>query len=471
LTPLNHTYWVWDVEDQEISFDTFFLNQFELNGADSVTPLLFWENFISKGDYTLFLKEIKALLREPQKNSFSIQTGLQRPVENFSSAEITGKLHGSKRIVGQIKLLTGKPLKNDTYLMKLLMDHLPHSIFFKDEQSRFLRINKTCAIKFGLSKPEEAIGKTDFDFFEDEHARVAMDDEKEILKTGRPIIDKEEKEVFSDENQSIRWTSTSKFPMYNSEGEIIGTFGITKDITEKKNQQDELKETIDIISHQNSRFQNFAHIVSHNLRNHAGNITMILSLIETADSEEELQDFMDYLGTASDRLNETIQDLNNIVDAQYNTNLEFKQLNLFKNLQNVKDILSSEIMIHNVEFIESVPRDLEIEYNPAYLESILLNLISNAIKYSHPDRKPEIEVTVNQDNSGTILTISDNGIGLDLEKYGNDLFGMYKTFHSNKNSKGIGLYITKNQVESLGGRVEVESEPGEGSTFTIFFGS
>ncbi len=468
---IDQTYWVWDVEDQEISFDKSFLNQFGLTETEALKPLQFWENLIIGGDYTLFLKEIKDLLRVPDKSSFSIQTGLKCRTDDFSSAEITGELHSPKRIAGQIKLLNQKPFEDDSYLMKLLMDHLPHSIFFKDEQSRFLRINKTCAKKFGLNKPVDAIGKTDFDFFEDEHARSAMNDENEIIKSGNPIFDKEEKEVFSDEKQSVRWTSTSKFPMYNREGEIIGTFGITKDITEKKNQQDELRETIDIISHQNSRFQNFAHIVSHNLRNHAGNITMILSLIETADSDQELNDFLEYLSTASDRLNETIQDLNNIVDAQYNTNLEIKPINLFKNLQDVKDILSSEIMIHNAEFIESVPKDLVIEYNPAYLESILLNLISNAIKYRHPDRKPEIEIAVNKNGKETILTISDNGIGLDLEKHGTDLFGMYKTFHSNKNAKGIGLYITKNQVESLGGRIEVESEPGKGSRFTIFFDS
>ncbi|MDZ7754873.1 PAS domain-containing sensor histidine kinase [Rhodohalobacter sp.] len=467
---INQTYWVWDVEDQEISCDKSFLNQFELTESVFLTPLHFWESLIDPEHYTLFLKEIKDLLRNPDKSSFSIQTALKCQAGEFSSAEISGELHNPKRIAGEIKLHSQKPFEDDSYLMKLLMDHLPHSIFFKDQQSRFLRINKTCSGKFGLNHPGEAIGKTDFDIFEDEHAQSALDDEKEILKTGEPIIDKEEKEVFSDD-KSVRWTSTSKFPMYNSEGEIIGTFGITKDITENKNQQDELRETIDIISHQNSRFQNFAHIVSHNLRNHAGNITMILSLIEEADSDQELEDFMGYLATASDRLNETIQDLNNIVDAQYNTNLEFKPLNLYKNLQNVKDILSSEIMIHNVKFKESIPEDLEIEYNPAYLESILLNLISNAIKYSHPDRKPEVEISASQNGEDTILTVSDNGIGLDLKKHSDELFGMYKTFHSNKNSKGIGLYITKNQVESLGGRIEVDSEPGKGSSFTIHFGS
>jgi len=470
LNLIDQTYWVWDVEDQEISCDNRFLNQFELTDNEFLTPLHFWESLIDPKDYTLFLREIKDLLRNPDKSSFSIKTGFKCQADEFKCAEITGELHNPKRIAGEIKLHSQMPFEDDSYLIKLIMDHLPHSIFFKDKQSRFLRINKTCAKKFGLNNPEEAIGKTDFDIFEDEHAQAALDDEKKILKTGEPIIDKEEKEVFSDD-KSVRWTSTSKFPMYNSEGEIIGTFGITKDITKNKKQQDELNETIDIISHQNSRFQNFAHIVSHNLRNHAGNITMILSLIETADSEQEMEDFMEYLATASDRLNETIQDLNNIVDAQYNTNLEFKPLNLFKNPKDVKDILSSEIMIHNVKFKESVPEELEIEYNPAYLESILLNLISNAIKYSHPDRKPEVEISANQNGEETILTISDNGIGLDLDKYGDDLFGMYKTFHSNKNSKGIGLYITKNQVESLGGRIKVDSKPGKGTSFTIYFGS
>ncbi|MFO7800039.1 ATP-binding protein [Rhodohalobacter sp.] len=466
----NKTYWVWDVEDQEISCDKRFLNQFDFTDSEFLTPLHFWENLIGPDDYTLFLKEIKDLLRNPDKSTLSIQTGLKCPPGEFISAEITGELHSPKRIAGEIKLLTQKPLQYDSYLMKMLMDHLPHSIFFKDQQSRFLRINKTCSEKFGFDSPEEAIGKTDFDIFEDEHAQSALDDEKKILNTGEPIIDKEEKEVFTDD-KSVRWTSTSKFPMHNSKGEIIGTFGITKDITENKKQQDELRKTIDIISQQNSRFQNFAHIVSHNLRNHAGNITMILSLIDKADSDQELEDFMEYLATASDRLNETIQDLNNIVDAQYNTNLEFKPLNLFNNLQNVKDILSSEIMIHNVEFIESIPENLEIEYNPAYLESILLNLISNAIKYSHPDRKPKVEISANKNGEETILRISDNGVGVDLDKHGNDLFGMYKTFHSNKNSKGIGLYITKNQIESLGGRIEIESEPGKGSRFTVYFDS
>ena len=108
-----------------------------------------------------------------------------------------------------------------------------------------------------------------------------------------------------------------------------------------------------------------------------------------------------------------------------------------------------------------------VKYNPAYLESILLNFISNSIKYAHPDRTPII--TLSFDKIKNEMKISDNGLGIDLKKYGSSLFGMYKTFHNNKDAKGIGLFITKNQIEAMGGKISIESEPNVGTTFTVYF--
>ncbi|WP_333878800.1 ATP-binding protein, partial [Flavobacterium sp.] len=93
--------------------------------------------------------------------------------------------------------------------------------------------------------------------------------------------------------------------------------------------------------------------------------------------------------------------------------------------------------------------------------------ISNAVRYSHPDRKPMISITYNEKNKA--LTIADNGIGIDLKKNGDNLFGMYKTFNSNPDAKGIGLFISKNQIDAMGGRIETQSEVNKGTTFTIFF--
>jgi signal transduction histidine kinase len=229
----------------------------------------------------------------------------------------------------------------------------------------------------------------------------------------------------------------------------------------------ELSNSLNIIGEQNKRLMNFAHIVSHNLRNHAGNIGMLLSLYDTEESQEEKEELLDHLRMASNQLNESINDLNEIIDQQYKTSNDRKQINLKNYISKIKEILTTDILAQNVTFKEDVPEDLTLKYNPAYLESIILNLLSNAIKYRHPDRQLVIEVEASEHNKHVHLRVSDNGLGIDLDKHGDKLFGMYNTFHDNKNSKGIGLFITKNQIESMGGSIEVESEPNKGTTFKI----
>jgi signal transduction histidine kinase len=104
----------------------------------------------------------------------------------------------------------------------------------------------------------------------------------------------------------------------------------------------------------------------------------------------------------------------------------------------------------------------------AYLDSIVLNLISNAIKYRKPDESPVITIQSGELNRQNWFSIRDNGMGIDLKKYGDRIFGMFKTFHGNRDARGIGLFITRNQIEALGGKIEVNSTPGEGSTFTVY---
>jgi len=111
----------------------------------------------------------------------------------------------------------------------------------------------------------------------------------------------------------------------------------------------------------------------------------------------------------------------------------------------------------------------EIDFVPAYLESILLNFTSNALKYRNPNVPLVITIESDIEVGKPILQVSDNGLGIDLIKYGEQIFGMYKTFHGNPNARGIGLFMTKNQVESLGGKISVESEPNKGTAFKIQF--
>jgi diguanylate cyclase (GGDEF)-like protein/PAS domain S-box-containing protein len=130
------------------------------------------------------------------------------------------------------------PLEDEVFLLATLMDNVPDSIYFKDRQSRFTRINRYAAARFGVANPADAVGLTDFDFFSDEHATKALRDEQEILRTGQPLVNVEEKETRADGD--VRWISTTKLPLRDRAGNIVGTFGISRDITHRKHVEEQL---------------------------------------------------------------------------------------------------------------------------------------------------------------------------------------------------------------------------------------
>ncbi|GIZ10580.1 PAS domain S-box protein [Flavobacterium sp. UMI-01] len=244
--------------------------------------------------------------------------------------------------------------------------------------------------------------------------------------------------------------------------------GIMIDITKTKEIEQDLNNSFKLVSEQNKRLLNFSYIVSHNLRSHTSNITSLTDLIETSDSVEETNEYVLLLKRVSTALNETLENLNEIVNIQSNVGLVTETINLKNYIDNTLKVLSNNIITNDVEIVSTVTPDTEIIYNPAYLESILYNLISNAIRYRHPDRKAIISISLSSENNKKVLQISDNGIGIDLKKHGSKLFGMYKTFSNNPDSKGVGLFITKNQIEAMGGKITIESEVNMGTTFKIF---
>lgn len=246
---------------------------------------------------------------------------------------------------------------------------------------------------------------------------------------------------------------------------IIGTHA---DISRIKEKEAELKNTIDIIGEQNRRLLNFAHIVSHNLRSHSGNFEMMLKLHEEAETEAEKAEMLSHIHTISEKLTETITHLNEVVMVQTSIDLQRQRINLHDAAERTKKILTASISAKKARVSNTIPKNITINYNAAYLESILLNLISNAVKYSHPDRLPEVIISAHQDKEQVVLKIADNGLGINMALHRDKLFGMYKTFHPNTDAKGIGLFITRNQVEAMGGRIEAESEENKGSVFTVY---
>ncbi|MGY4385593.1 signal transduction histidine kinase [Pedobacter sp. UYP24] len=231
----------------------------------------------------------------------------------------------------------------------------------------------------------------------------------------------------------------------------------------------DLQQSFEMVTEQNNRLLNFSYIVSHNLRSHTSNIQAISDLIEHTSDETERQELLGLMKTVSGTLNETLLNLNKVVNIHTNIDEIKEQLILKDYVDKTINILREQIHLKQAEVLNKVPNEIRINYNPAYLESVLLNFIFNAIRYSSVHRNPKIEISVNMQNDQLALNISDNGIGIDLEKHGDQLFGMYKTFTNHQDSKGLGLFISKNQINAMGGKVMVKSTLNEGTTFTILF--
>ena len=267
----------------------------------------------------------------------------------------------------------------------------------------------------------------------------------------------------------LKWIQEKTFAIRNQQGKLIRVSGICTDITEKITKQHELEHLLAVTNKQNERLTNFAHIISHNIRSHSSNLSGLMELIEETEEAAEKGLYLQMIHKSIDKLGETIQNLNEIITIQNNVNIPKTTLFLKREIATTVNALNAIIRQSHAKVVYDMADDMTINAIPAYLESILLNLLTNAIKYCSAERDPIIIFSVQTKGDDLILAIQDNGLGIDLNKHGHKLFGMYKTFHAHKDARGIGLFITKNQIEAMGGKIEVESELGIGTTFHIYF--
>ncbi|WP_051360118.1 PAS domain S-box protein [Adhaeribacter aquaticus] len=222
------------------------------------------------------------------------------------------------------------------------------------------------------------------------------------------------------------------------------------------------------LEHKIGQLEEFNRIVAHNLRGPAGNIKMLLDVLPDSCPDVAHVPYYDMLRDTSSNLLSTLDELMKIVEVRLNKNIQFENCN-------VQDIINSHYVNFKAQIKERniiVEEDLEepeISYPKVYLESILYNLISNAIKYSRTDVQPHIQIKTRREKGRMVLQVKDNGLGIDLEKYGNQVFKLKKIFHKGYDSKGVGLFIIKNQIETFGGQITLISKPFVGSEFTVTF--
>lgn len=252
-----------------------------------------------------------------------------------------------------------------------------------------------------------------------------------------------------------------------SDGRAKRVIGTHTDITELKRKEKDINNALDIASEQNVRLKNFAHIVTHNLKQHTGNLENLLQFYQEAESNKEKEEIFEHLLSLSSCFSKTIKDLNLVVSVQNHKNKRVEKIQMAHEVDRILDMLNMVLMESKAKVNNNINEKLYIMYNNSYFESIVQNLLTNAIKYKHPERDPVINIDCSFDHEKIELKVSDNGLGIDLNKFGKDIFGLYKTFHHNEDAEGVGLYLIKNQIESFGGRISVQSEVGQGTTFAI----
>lgn len=270
-------------------------------------------------------------------------------------------------------------------------------------------------------------------------------------------------------NGDVRYIKADARVIFDQQGNSQKIIGINYDITKQKSAELALARSLDLVTEQNKRLLNFSYIVSHNLRSHTSNIKSITAYLLDCESESEIREMLHHLNKVSNRLDETLHNLNEVVSIQTNMNLHTEPLKLDDFVRKALDVLEDAIRKKQVQIKYRVDPHIKVQFNPAYLESVLLNFISNAIKYSHPEREAIVELETAEEGGRVVLFVIDNGLGIDLEKYQDKLFGMYKTFHNHPEARGIGLFIAKSQIDAMGGTISVESVPNEGTCFKIGF--
>ena len=365
------------------------------------------------------------------------------------------------------EVLADIKIKENEQLLKTLIDNLPLNVFIKDLDSKKVLVNKSECDYLGVKNAKELLGKNDFDLYDKEMAQISRDEDLKVINSLTPILGKETISVKKD--GSVTTFLTSKIPLVGDDGSANGLIGISLDISQLKQKEEELKDLINVTSIQNKKLINFAHIVSHNLRSHSANFSMLLDFLVNEQNGNERENLTKMLVEASDNLLETLENLNEVVAINTNTNLDKKPTVLNETLAKVESNLAAFLKNNNAKVVNKIADDVVINVIPAYLESILMNFITNGVKYKEPSRNPVITLTAAKTGKYTVVSIRDNGMGIDLKKYGDKLFGMYKTFHNHKDARGIGLYITKNQIEAMNGKVETKSKVGVGTTFNIYF--
>jgi len=485
-------------------------------GADSFIRKPYDDKYlVSRVEYILANQELRKTDR--LKAGVQLQFGGQAHFITAEKQQILDLListyEGAVQINEELETKQ-RELARERDLLHTLMDNVPDFISFKDTAGRFTTINGALARTLGISRPEDALGDTDFDYFTEAFAQQTLADEQDVLRTGKPLVGKVEEIHLR--NKLPAWISTTKMVVRDLDGKIIGTFGVSRDITESKHAEQELQlakenlesrvaertselaqaneqlqielaerkraeeqvrklnedlerrvaeRTVQLVA-ANKELDAFSYSVSHDLRTplrHISGFTDVLVAEHSSQLGPEAQELLKFIQEGSQKMNLMIGDLLNLARLDRREAVS-KMTPLNSLVEDVLRDLKSEIDGRKIDWhIGSLPT---VNCDPGLLQQAFTNLLSNAVKYTRRREHAVIEVDQMTVDGEAVIYVRDNGAGFD-SKYAGKLFGAFQRFHTAEEFEGtgVGLATVQRIIRKHGGRIWAEAECGKGATF------
>lgn len=471
------TIWDWKIQEDSINWNKGIESVFGYNPEEVGKTSKWWFDKIHPEDSIRMSIKLYSFIEQKTEKwqdqyRFRCADGTYKYVldRGFLLKDENGR---AIRMIGAIQDITKQ--KEEEQRLKLLETVITQSrdsILITEANSPDGKIPKIVYVNPAFSQmsgyqSNEIIGKSPNIF------KGPNSDSEELKKLLRAIKNEEEcliETISYTKNKEEFWVRFSMIPIFSNEGAISHWISIQRDITDEKKLETEKEHLIRELTQNNKDLKQFSYITSHNLRAPLSNLIGLLNLIEDIPVEnEELQEILTGFTKSTHLLNETINDLVKVIIIKDNPSMQKEEASLEEVFENVFSQLSFQIELHKPIIKLKFDKVPELITNKAYIESILLNLLTNSIKYKSENRKLKISITAEKIDNKTILTFKDNGIGIDLERNRDKVFGLYQRFHNYPDSKGLGLYLVKSQVETMGGTISIDSEVNKGTTFTITF--
>ncbi len=471
------TIWDWDVKTNKFIFNKGIQGIFGYKKEDVGDTIQWWFDKIHPEDSLKMSVKVYSYIDQKTEKwqdyyRFLCADGTYKYVYDRGFL-VMDEANNVVRVIGAMQDIT--KLKEEEQRLRLLetvITQTKDSIIITESESNERAIPKIVYVNPAFTKltgysSKEVIGKKPKVF-------MSKNATKANIRNLANAIKKKEEITFETLNVSKQkndyWVNFTMIPISNFDNEHSHWISIQRDISKEKEREEEREHLISELTQNNKDLKQFSYITSHNLRAPLSNLTGLLNLIEDIPIDnEELKELLDGFSKSTGLLNETISDLVNVIIIKDSPSIQKEEVVIRDVFENVFNQLTFIIGVQKPILKLAFDNAKTITINKSYLESILLNLMTNSLKYREESRQLKITISSYIEENMTVIEFTDNGIGIDMERNKDKIFGLYQRFHNHTDSKGLGLYLVKSQVEAMGGTISIESEVGKGTSFKISF--